>query len=96
MPCVIKSRLIEELRYDNIQEIIGITLNIDDLNLLADIKAQKSRIQLLKEYFTDCKTKDERNKAIVLSVGDGYTHQEVAQYLDTSKSNVTKVIKVVQ
>lgn len=88
-----KSRLIEELSYENIQDIVGIKLSVEELNLLADIKAQKSRVKSLEEYFCSSENRQERNRAISLSVKDGYTHQEVSEYLDISKAMISKVIK---
>ena len=46
----------------------------------------------LKEHFGDCKTRDERNTAIINAIEDDYKQVEVAKYLGTSGSAISKVV----
>ena len=49
----------------------------------------------LKEHFKDCKTRDERNQAIVNAIADDYKQVEVARFLGISDSAVSKVFLAV-
>ena len=46
----------------------------------------------LKEHFEDCKTRDERNRAIINAIEDDYKQVEVAKYLGISGSAISKVL----
>jgi len=97
--CTHHSRLLEELSYENIQEIIGIELNDEEIELLSQIEKQKTVMsnnvkraayqQALQEHFAHT----DRNEAIMTALDDGYTQASIAQYLGVSRSLVSKVVK---
>ncbi len=101
--CANKSKLVEELSYENVQEIIGVTLDDDALKILDEIKMQKvivsndtksvARTKALESYFPKAKDKIKRNSAIIKAIEDGYTQAEVAKYLGLSRSAVSKIVK---
>jgi DNA-binding NarL/FixJ family response regulator len=101
--CTFKSKLLQELTYENIQELIGIKLNDEELKTLEQIKNQKvvqkdkdkklAYSKSLKEHFVKCKTKDDRNKAILHALDDGYTQIQIANFLNVSRSLVSKIVK---
>jgi REP element-mobilizing transposase RayT len=101
--CTFKSKLLQELTYENIQELIGIKLNDEELKTLEQIKNQKvvqkdkdkklAYSKSLKEHFVKCKTKDDRNKAILQALDDGYTQIQIANFLNVSRSLVSKIVK---
>lgn len=100
--CTLHSKLLEELDYENIQELIGIKLNVEELEILEKIKHQKivtkdkiNKIayeKSLDEYFKSWKTKKERNAIIVEVLDDGYTQIDIANYLKVSRSLVSKIV----
>jgi DNA-binding NarL/FixJ family response regulator len=47
----------------------------------------------LKKHFGKCKTKDDRNKAILQALNDGYTQIQIANFLNISRSLVSKIVK---
>ena len=103
VPCARHSKLIKELDYENIQDIIGIRLNEEDLERLEEIKHQKvltednihkvAFAKMLEEHFKDADTIAKRNKAMIEALEDGYTQGALAQYLGVSRSLVSKVVK---
>jgi REP element-mobilizing transposase RayT/DNA-binding CsgD family transcriptional regulator len=103
--CANKSKLIEELSYKNIQEMIGVSLDDEALKALKEIEMQKvvtigegkrvAKSKELSEYFTDKKDKIERNSAIIQAIEDGYTQAEVARYIGLSRSALSKIVKSV-
>ncbi|MEA3418193.1 MAG: transposase [Campylobacterota bacterium] len=105
MPCTLKSKLIEELSYENIQDMIGVQLDAKSMELLEEVDKQKVLIKDgknraayskdLKKYFEEAGTRTKRDNAIVAAVEDGYTQAEIAKYLKMSRSNVCKIIKSV-
>ena len=92
-----------QLDYENIQEMVGIKLNDDDLEILEQLKNQKVVIKdnqnrvahskALKEHFKKSETKTKRNSAIMQAIDDGYTQAEIAKYLNLSRSAISKVAK---
>ncbi len=105
VPCALKSKLIEELSYENIQDMIGIQLDDEALKMLDEIDKQKVIIKggkkkpahskELEEHFKDTHTRAERDSTVRSAVEDGYTQAEVAKYLKMSRSNVCKIVKSV-
>jgi predicted XRE-type DNA-binding protein len=103
VPCTLNSKLLQELDYENIQEMIGIRLSDEELEILEQIKHQKivqkeevNRLayeKSLEEHFTEVKTKKERNEKVVEALEDGYTQIEVANYLNVSRSLVSKIVR---
>ena len=103
VPCARHSKLIKELEYENIQDIIGIRLNGEDLERLEEIKHQKVLIKdnmhkvafskILEEHFKDADTIAKRNEAMVEALEDGYTQGALAKHLNISRSLVSKVVK---
>ena len=101
--CSLKSKLIKELNYENIQEMIGIKLSDNELDILEKIKHQKivqkengnrqAYEKSLDEHFFEYKTKQERNGRIVEALEDGYTQIEVAKFLNLSRSLISKIVK---
>jgi len=103
--CTNKSKLVEELTYENMQEMIGVTLDDEALKVLDEIKMQKvvvtddikrvARTKELDSYFSEEKDKIKRNTAIIQAIEDGYTQAEVGKYLGLSRSAVSKIVKSV-
>jgi len=99
IPCAKESKLLQELHYDNIQEIIGVELDDEANEQLKEIQSQKVKIKdnqkrvlkekSLEEYFKDF----ERNEAIKNAFEDGYTQAEIAKYIKLSRSMVSKILK---
>ena len=97
--CTHHSKLLQELDYENIQEMIGVKLNEEELALLKEIQQQKivtsdkvnrpAYQKTLKEHFKNTN----RNDAIVTALEDGYTQAGVARYLGVSRSLVCKIVK---
>jgi len=105
MPCTLKSKLIEELSYENIQDMIGVKLDAKSMEILEEVDKQKVLIKdgknraayskELKEHFEEAGLRAKRDNAIVAAVEDGYTQAEIAKYLKMSRSNVCKIVKSV-
>lgn len=103
IPCTLHSKLLEELDYENVQEMIGVKLNDEELEVLEKIKHQKiiskksvNKIayeKSLKEHFKSWKTKNERNEMMYNAVNDGYTQIAIADFLKVSRSLVSKVLR---
>jgi len=102
-PCCSHSKLLEELDYENVQEMIGIKLNDEELATLEKIKHQKiiqkesvnrqAYAKSLEVHFEGFKTKAERNAMMLEALEDGYTQIEVANHLGVSRSLVSKVVR---
>jgi len=101
--CCLHSKLLTELKYKNIQEIIGVSLSDEELEMIESLKHQKiiekdsikrqAYTKSLDEHFKDTKSKQERNSAILEALNDGYAQIEVAKYLNVSRSLVSKIVK---
>ena len=101
--CALKSKLLQELRYENIQDIIGVKLNKKELEILKEIREQKiiekdkahkiAFSKTLDEHFKDTNSILERNRAMLKAIDDGYTQIALAKYLNVSRSLVSKVLK---
>jgi len=97
--CTKYSKLLEELDYNNIQEIIGVTLDEESTHQLEEIQKQKSvvsngvkktvNIKILEEHFKEV----ERNTGIKDAFDDGYTQSKIAEYLNVSRSLISKLLK---
>jgi len=105
IPCTKDSKLISELQYENIQDIIGVHLTEDDLEILDKIQKQKVVVdeesvklaytKTLDEHFKEVETKEKRNSAIINALKDGYTQALIAKQLGLSRSLISKVVKSV-
>ena len=105
IPCTKDSKLISELQYENIQDIIGVHLTEDDLEILDKIQKQKVVVdeesvklaytKTLDEHFKEVETKAKRNSAIINALKDGYTQALIAKQLGLSRSLISKVVKSV-
>jgi len=101
--CTLHSKLLEELDYENIQEIIGVKLLEEELENLEKIKNQKSikkdnvtrlaNERTLEEHFFEYKTLKERNSKILTALDDGYSQISIANYLNVSRSLVSKIVR---
>jgi len=99
VPCALHSRLLKELSYENVQDIIGVKLNEEELKLLNKIKQQKvttdNRVnkpayqKSLNEHFAN----KGRNDAIQSAIEDGYTQAEIAKFIGVSRSLVCKIVR---
>jgi DNA-binding NarL/FixJ family response regulator len=70
--------ILEEIKHQKI-------VQKDELNRLAYEKS-------LEEHFAEVKTKKERNETIVEALEDGYTQIEIANFLNVSRSLVSKIV----
>jgi len=98
-PCTLHSKLLEELDYENIQEMIGVKLNDEELETLSKIQRQKvlthdgtKSIAFSKTLGQHFRGK-ERNHAIALALKDGYTQANIAKHLGVSRSLISKIVK---
>ncbi|CAA6818330.1 MAG: Para-aminobenzoate synthase, aminase component (EC [uncultured Sulfurovum sp.] len=98
-PCTLDSKLLLELDYENIQEMIGVALGDEELEILTKIQKQKvlthdntktiAYSKTLKEHFR----RKDRNSAIGIALQDGYTQASIAKHLGISRSLVSKIVK---
>ena len=99
VPCTHDSKLLAELNYDNIQEMIGAILDEEATRQLAEIQKQKSVVVNGKTKTAYSKTLEEhfkgrvRNDAIADAFDDGYTQAKIAKYLNLSRSLISKILK---
>ena len=99
VPCTKKSKLLAELDYENIQEMIGVSLDEDATKQLEEIQKQKSvvrdgvnktvNVKTIEEHFVSV----ERNDGIKDAFDDGYTQAKIAAYLNVSRSLISKLLK---
>jgi REP element-mobilizing transposase RayT len=99
VPCTKNSKLIAELDYENIQEMIGVSLDEDATKQLEEIQKQKSvvrdgvnktvNVKTIEEHFKSV----ERNYGIKDAFDDGYTQAKIAAYLNVSRSLISKLLK---
>jgi len=97
--CTLHSKLLAELDYENIQEMIGVALNDEELKTLSEIQKQKvlthdgtKSIAFSKTLGQHFRGK-ERNHAISLALQDGYTQANIAKHLGVSRSLISKIVK---
>ena len=101
--CTRHSKLLAELDYENIQDMIGIKLSDEELETLEKIKNQKivkkdnvtqlANEQTLEEHFKKYKTLKDRNAIMITALDDGYSQIAIANHLNVSRSLVSKVIR---
>jgi len=99
IPVAKKSKLLAELDYENIQEMIGVSLDEDATKQLEEIQKQKSvvrdgvnktvNVKTIEEHFKSV----ERNDGIKDAFDDGYTQAKIAAYLNVSRSLISKLLK---
>ncbi len=99
IPCTHHSKLLQELDYENIQEMIGVKLQEEELELLGEIQKQKvittqsvnrpAYQKMMKEHFEE----KDRNDAVISALKDGYTQAKIAKFIGVSRSLVCKVVK---
>jgi len=99
LPCTKESKLLAELDYENIQDMIGVSLDEEATEQLEEIQKQKSVVSggvkktanmtTLEEHFKVL----ERNDGIKDAFDDGYTQAKIAAYLGVSRSLISKLLK---
>jgi REP element-mobilizing transposase RayT len=99
IPCALHSKLLAELDYENIQEMIGVALDTEDMAALSELQRQKSvtvdethrpaYTQMLQVHFKALP----RDEAVRAAVGDGYTQAEVARHIGLSRSMVSRICR---
>ena len=104
--CAKYSKLIKEIEYDGMQEHLNMALSKDELEILEiekskkiiqkEYKIRQERSISLQEYFNNIITKDDRNKAILKALDDGYRQSEIAKYLNISCATVSKIFRSVK
>ena len=106
IPCALHSKLKKEIEYEGIQEHLEMVLSEDELKIL-EIEKNKKIIQkeyqfrqektiTLQEYFDNIITKEDRNRAILKALDDGYRQIEIAKYLNLSSATISKVFRAVK
>ena len=101
IPCAKHSQIKREIEYEGIREHLEMALTKQELKEL-EIRQKKKivekeyrygydRERTLEEHFRDFKNKEERNRAIIEALEDGYRQAEVARYLRITASAVAKV-----
>ena len=103
VPCALHSKLIKELEYENIQDIIGVELSEKELEIVEKVKNQKVIVKdkgnmiafskTLEEHFKEVTTRLERNEAMLQALEDGYSQIALANHLNVSRSLVSKTVK---
>ena len=99
IPCTKHSRLLEELKYENIQDVIGVKLNSKELEILEKIQKQKSisldkiKINAFSKTLNKHFINNDRNSSILSALKDGYTQASIARFLGVSRSLVCKIVK---
>jgi len=97
--CTKDSKLLKELNYENIQEIIGIELDNEAKEQLKEIQDQKVQVKDNQKRVLKVKSLEEhfkntnRNDGIKSAFEDGYTQAEIAKFVDLSRSMVSKILK---
>ena len=99
IPYTHHSKLLQELDYQNIQELIGVELGDKELELLEEIQQQKvittgkinrpAYQKILKEHFRNIP----RDDGIITALEDGYTQAKIAKSLGVSRSLVCKIVR---
>ncbi len=101
--CARHSQLIALLKEDGILEHLQLNLNDDELQKLKEEQTRKIDIKehelklykqkSIEEHLNGVNNKEERNRAIVNMIKDGYTQVSIAKYLDVSTSTISKILK---
>ncbi len=102
-PCSNESLLIKSFDIRSLSEFLEKPINEEELEYLKEKQKQKikrtgdgikiSQSKKFEEHFTNIQDKEDRNLSIINAYSDGYTQSSIAQYLNVSKSLVSKVIK---
>ena len=102
-PCFYESLLIKEFNIHTLRDFLNRPITNDEEKYLQ--KKQKQKIKKInneivlscslqfKEHFSNIETKKDRNIAIINAYLDGYAQVDIANYLQVSKSLISKVIK---
>ncbi len=100
------SKLKKEIEYEGIQEHLEMVLSEDELKILEIEKSKKiiqeeykfrqERSITIQEYFDNITTKEDRNRAILKALDDGYRQAQIAQYLNISSATVSKIFRSVK
>jgi REP element-mobilizing transposase RayT len=99
VPCTKHSKLLAELDYENIQDIIGVSLNEEAIEQLEEVQKQKSVLSNGVKKTTNMKRMEEHFKEVERNVGiksafdDGYTQAKIATYLGVSRSLISKLLR---
>lgn len=101
--CAKDSILLQEFDIKTLSEFLQTPLSKDELECINEKQKQKilktdngiklNKSKEFKEHFTDIQNKFDRNLAIINAYLDGHTQVDIANYLNVSKSLVSKVIK---
>ena len=100
-PCCENSMLLNDFNINDLVEFLEIKLNKDEIKKLQKkVEVFKTRdkyiykkIKELKEYFIIINSKEKRNENIVKAYIDGYSQVEIGNYLNLSKSMISKIVK---
>ena len=103
IPCAEYSQLRKEIEYEGIREHLEMALSEQELKAL-EIRQKKKIVQkehqygydrekTLEEHFGNFTSKEDRNRAIMEALEDGYRQVELAEYLNITASAVAKVRK---
>jgi DNA-binding NarL/FixJ family response regulator len=101
--CAKDSILLQEFDIKTLSEFLQTPLSKDELEYINEKQKQKilktdngiklNKSKEFKEHFTDIQNKFDRNLAIINAYLDGHTQVDIANYLNVSKSLVSKVVK---
>lgn len=99
-PCCNNSILLQEFDIKSLSEFLNTTLTKEELKILNQkqkVQKEENEIKILQEkkideYFTNSENKEQRNKAIIEAYEDSYTQVQIAQFLNLSKSLISKII----
>jgi REP element-mobilizing transposase RayT len=99
--CCQNSMLLNDFSINTLVEFLEIKIMEKDIKKLEEkeeiVKIKNSYIykksKELKEYFSIINTKEKRNKNIVNAYLDGYSQVEIGNYLNLSKSMISKIVK---
>ena len=100
-PCCKNSILLKDFDIKTLSDFLNNPLNDKEIELLSEkenIEKKKNKINVLKiktlnEHFKDVDSKEQRNNSIFNSFYDGYTQVEIGNYLNLSKSSISKILK---
>jgi len=104
IPCAKESQIRREIAYDGIRETLELSLTKYELEELNSRERKRivqkeynsysyEKEKRLDEHFGEFKDKDERNRAIMESLNDGYNQAEIARYLNLTASAIAKIRK---
>lgn len=101
-PCTKESILFREYDVESLSGFLGVEFTHTELDFLQKEQNRKiekkenmvvlSKSKPLEEHFIKVQSKKERNSIIHLAYLDGYSQIEIANYLELSKSLISKVI----